>query len=361
MEKIRKFIRAAFFAAAAVTAATSCEGLFGTAPQGSIEISFSEEMVSLLRTASDSEIPDTNDFILTVTDSKGNVAYSGKYGAAPSTLMASPGSYTVSVRSAEFTEPKFSSPQFGDDCTVVVTSGSAAKVSLNCTQVNSGVKLEIASAFLTEYPQGVLYLKSSDGRLMYSYSEKRIAYFNPGSVSLILVQGTDEKTLFTRTLAAREILVMGISVTASSSGGSGMSIVVDTTRNWISDGYTLGGSSSGAGDIKNAYAVGEVEDHAGEEDVWVYGYIVGGNLSSSRCSFTPPFSSRTNLVLAAKSSCTDKEQCVSVQLAKGDIRDALNLVDHQEYLGRQIYVKGDIVTSYYGIPGVQNLSEYKFK
>ncbi|MBQ2161721.1 MAG: hypothetical protein II446_00325, partial [Bacteroidales bacterium] len=90
-------------------------------------------------------------------------------------------------------------------------------------------------------------------------------------------------------------------------------------------------------------------------------YIVGGDLSSSKCSFSPPFSSRTNLVLATKSSCKDKSLCMSVQLAKGNVRDNLNLVDHPSLVGRQIFIKGTIVEAYYGIPGVQNISEYQLK
>ena len=101
--------------------------------------------------------------------------------------------------------------------------------------------------------------------------------------------------------------------------------------------------------------------HAGESGVWVYGYIVGGDLTSSKCSFAPPFTSRTNLVLAAKSSVSDRSACISVQLAKGDIRDALNLVDHPENLGRQLYLKGDIVPAYYGLPGLQALTDFDWK
>jgi hypothetical protein len=47
-----------------------------------------------------------------------------------------------------------------------------------------------------------------------------------------------------------------------------------------------------------------------------------------------------------------------VQLQQGDIRDALNLVDNPELLGRQVFLKGNIVPSYYGLPGLQGLSEY---
>ena len=95
----------------------------------------------------------------------------------------------------------------------------------------------------------------------------------------------------------------------------------------------------------------------GEKDVWVYGYIVGGDLSSSKCSFDGPFSSRTNLVIASKSTFRDKMPCISVQLQKGDFRDMLNLVDHEDNLGRQVFLKGDIVESYFGITGIQNLSD----
>lgn len=101
--------------------------------------------------------------------------------------------------------------------------------------------------------------------------------------------------------------------------------------------------------------------HTGEEDVWVYGYIVGGDLSSSGASFTPPFKSRTNIIIAARSSTADKSSCMSVQLQKGDIRDALNLVDNPDILGDQIFLKGNIVEAYYGIPGIQGITEYEFK
>ena len=65
-------------------------------------------------------------------------------------------------------------------------------------------------------------------------------------------------------------------------------------------------------------------------------------------------------MLASKSSCREKDDCISVQLNSGKIRDALNLVDNPSLLGKKIYLKGDIVEAYYGIPGVQAISEYSF-
>ena len=126
-------------------------------------------------------------------------------------------------------------------------------------------------------------------------------------------------------------------------------------------GGLFGGDDSGRGqDKETAFSVAQAKDHVGDTDVWVYGYIVGGDLTSSKCSFEGPFSSRTNIVLATKSTCTDKESCISVQLPSGKIRDALNLVDHEDNLGRKVFLKGDIVASYYGIVGVQSVSEYSF-
>ena len=60
----------------------SCD-ILGTADsrQGELRISFAGE--SGVYTRTQGEIPDTSDFILKVTDSKGAVVYDGLYGAAP--------------------------------------------------------------------------------------------------------------------------------------------------------------------------------------------------------------------------------------------------------------------------------------
>ncbi|MBO4447357.1 MAG: DUF4493 domain-containing protein [Bacteroidales bacterium] len=360
MKKLKCF--AAAFAALILSGiCTSCSDLFGDGPsssgKASISFVFADNWDARAREAA--AMPDTNDFLLTVSSSSGEVLFNGKFGSAPETIIAAPGTYTVNAVSAEFSEPKFEAPQYGDTQVVTVLKGENALVRLSCSQINCGVKLNIQENFRMEYPDASLYLKSNDGRLMYSYSEKRTAYFRPGTISLLFSDGGAEKTLFTRALQARQVLVLTVSAAESATKG-GVQIQVDTLREWLSEQIKIGEPSS-AEDREHAYSVSDMEAHVGEEDVWVYGYIVGGDLSSTKCSFTAPFTSRTNLVLAARSSVTDRSKCVSVQLAKGDIRDALNLVDHPENLGRQVYLKGDIVASYYGLTGLQNLSEYADK
>ena len=347
------------FLLAAAAAVSSCDLTSLSKATGAINIHFVED--SQFLTKAGKQI-DTNNFILSVTDSKGASLYYGSFGSAPETIIAAAGTYTVSAKSCDFSTPLFDTPQYGDSQLVTVGAGQTCSVTLECAQINSGVRLKIDPDFLTAYPNGVFFLKSADGKLMYGYSEKRIAYFKPGNVSLVLNENNSDKTLCTRTLAAQEILTININVSnPSASSGAGIHIQLDTTRFWESETLELGGQDPDKGkDKSTAFSVGQAKDNVGASDVWVYGYIVGGDLTSSKCSFEPPFTSRTNIVIATKSSCTDKESCISVQLPTGKFRDALNLVDHEENLGKKVYIQGDIVASYYGIVGIQSIRDYSF-
>jgi len=352
----------AFAAAAAV--AVSCDSIFYPSEDGEIRIAFQQD--ALVQTRGEVSPSDTNSFLLRVTDSKGKEIYDGSYGAAPASMIVSAGTYTIKVMSSEFNAPAFSSPQYGDTQTVTVKSGEAVDVILLCRQINAGIRLNIDSKFLTAYPGGSLFLKSADGKLLYSYSEKRIAYFNPGTVYLILSNGGSDEQLLSRSLSSQEIYTINIGVSEKSTSGSGttknsITVQLDTARNWISENYVIGGSSNKGSSRDNPLSVSEARSMAGKEDVWVYGYIVGGDLSSSKASFKGPFSSRTNIVIASKSSTTDRNVCMSVQLSSGDIRNALNLVDHPENLGKTVFLRGNICSSYYGIPGIQSLTEYSFQ
>ncbi|MBO4670531.1 MAG: DUF4493 domain-containing protein [Bacteroidales bacterium] len=341
---------------AATPLLASCDSLMQTfGRQGILQVRFAEGTVPTTKSA----FPDTNDFILTIANSKGDYIYDGPYGASKDSFPLDEGTYTVTARSCDFKEPQFEMPQYGDSQVATIKSGKTTVVTLACVQLNSGIRLRIASEFVSAFPSAALILKAASGKLMYSYTEKRIAYFEPGTVNLLMTDGGQDKTLFTRRLEPQQVLTLGVNVGAEGLNG-GVQVQVDTTRNWIDDEFTIGGGGGGD-ELENALSVPDAKSHAGEQDVWVYGYIVGGDLSSSKCSFVKPFSSRTNIVLAAKSTCRDKQQCLSVQLAKGDIRDDLNLVDHPELLGRQVFLCGDIVESYYGIPGIQNISEYRLK
>ena len=349
----------------------------GTAGISGLRLGFDREAV--VETRAVAENIDTNSFILELTDSQDNVIYSGLYGDSPEQFDLPSGSYTVRAVSSDFKTPAFSSPQYGDEQCVVIPAGEVIGVKLNCVMMNCGISLNIASGFLTQYPKSSLFVKSDDGRLLYSYAEKRIAYFRPGKVSLLMLDDSESKTLMTRSLSAGDVLRLAVKVSgpASSAGqepAEGIRIAVDTTKNWIDWSYTIGGStgdSSGgsSGDSSDDYpgggfsesdamTISMAKDCVGETDVWVGGYIVGGDLTSAKASFTPPFKSRSNILLGPRSSVTSRDNCLSVQLPEGDARDALNLVDNPELLGRQVLLCGDIVESYYGLVGIKNISDF---
>ena len=308
-------------------------------------------------------IPDTSDFLLNITNASGKVVFNGKFGDCPEKMEVSAGSYTVKVQSEEFDKPAFAKPQYGDEVCVIVPSGGKADVKLSCAQINAGVQLKIDKNFLSGCPDGSLHLKSDQGKLLYSYSEKRIAYFQPGRISLIFSQGGKDEVLLSRDLQARQVLVLGVSVAQGTSdsqfqGIGGVSVSVDTSKVWLDDNYVIGGVSSKGTSCDNAMTVAQAKSDSPQEGVWVSGYIVGGDLTSASASFNPPFKSQTNILLGPKSSTTDREVCIAVQLPAGAVRDALNLVSNPDLRGRKVCLRGDVVDSYFGLVGLKSVDDY---
>lgn len=346
-------------------AAVSCQMLGvpdGDESKGELRISFNDDCVTKVVES----LPDTSDFLLTVTGADGNVVYDGKYGDSPEGMMVDSGSYTIFVRSSDFRKPAFASPQYGDEQCVVVPSGGVANVRLTCVQMNAGVLLRIDKSFLTNCPDAALFLKSSFGKLMYGYSEKRIAYFPPGQVSLMMTERNVDKVLFTRDLEARTILDIEVSSASNPEDSDdpreeSISVVVDTSRQWSHESYVVGqGGSVGKGSSpSDAMTVSQALVSAGEEDVWVSGYIVGGDLTSASASFQGPFKSKTNIILGPRSSSSSRSSCISVSLPQGVLRDDLNLLDNPSMLGKKVCLRGDIVDSYYGMVGLKNLTDYE--
>ena len=117
------------------------------------------------------------------------------------------------------------------------------------------------------------------------------------------------------------------------------------------------------GDAMIKSGVVEAKANPGLSGVWVTGYIVGGDMTSSAegISFTPPFKSSSNLAVASRAIVLSKQSCIGVALPSGKVRDTLNLVSSPENLGRQVFLKGDLVEFYYRICGLKNVKEFKWK
>ena len=335
----------------------SCSRLGEGGPTGNGWLNLSFVKGTELLTKTYLNLPDTSDFKLKISDASGKVLYDGQYGDCPESMEVQSGSYIIRVVSAEFTKPVFNAPQFGDEQCVKVTGNAVSDVRLLCRQMNSGVRLNISPDFLEKCPDATLHLKSSAGKLMYSYSEKRTAYFMPGQVSLVYSSGGTDEILMVKELEANEMLTVGVSVPAGSKT-AGLSLQVDTSRVWLSDECVIGSGKSGD-DMYEALSVAQARESVGQSDIWVCGYIVGGDLTSASASFEKPFKSNTNILLGPRSSTKDRSVCLSVQLSSGDLRDALNLVDNPHLLGKRVCLRGDIVSAYYGLPGMKNLEMYE--
>ncbi|WP_186579673.1 5'-nucleotidase C-terminal domain-containing protein [Aquibacillus kalidii] len=91
----------------------------------------------------------------------------------------------------------------------------------------------------------------------------------------------------------------------------------------------------------------------------VKGYIVGTTESKTSFTHNAPFETSTNLAIADSASETDPSKLLPVQLPKGSVRDALNLQDNPDLLGKEVYLKGSL-EAYFTIPGLKNVSEYSF-
>lgn len=354
MRKILLFVLAALM--------MSCESGWnrGECP---VYLSFSEDyqmlVTSLLTKGDDMVLPDTNDFILSIVESEsGDILFEGLYGDRPSKLLLVEGNYLFGVYSTEFDAPTFSTPLFGDQQRVSV-DGSGVTISFRCAQLNSGVKLSFDEKFRNHFSGSEMVLRQDENRLEYPFTESRTAYFNSGKVEIVLVTGESERQILSRNLEGGVVLTVNFSVDLSEGCDADYHIAVDTARVWIVEDYIYGKERDGS--IKSrSLNVSDVENMAGSEDVWVKGYIVGGDLTSSSASYTAPFTSRTNILISDLPSVISREGCASVELKSGTIRDELNLVDHATFLGEMVYVKGDIVESYFGLPGIKSLSEYSF-
>lgn len=334
---------------------TSCQDFF-SGRKGSLEVRIEPSSGPQSRSGSE-PLPHTDDFILKIQDPDGRLIHNGRFGDSPERLELTPGNYTVSAYSCEFEAPAFAKPQYGDSQLVAVRSDERVCAELFCSQTNSGIRLEAEDSFKDSFPDADIYIRSSSGELLYSYEEQRIAYFPPGKLTVVMEENGNYHNLFSRTLKEQQILRIRLAASEAEDSG-GISIQLDSSRNWLSENYIYGDDNSG--EIWDAYDVSEARENAEKKDVWVYGYIVGVATGTGRIDFEAPFDKNTNLVLGLRSVTSDKEYCLSVELKSGAIREELNLCDNPELKGQLIYIKGDLVSAYYGIPGLKNVEEYQF-
>jgi len=355
---------------------TSCTGFTFTdedahSGKGELALSFTKVNAITKTTAlSARTFPDSNSFMLRIQRVGGDIIYNGKYGERPSSFKLAPGSYDVEVFSNNFSLPEFDSPSYGDSGTVVIEENKVTTLSFMCRQSNGAVKLGFTPAFLARFAGHVPEIEDSKGYKVYPYSEDRFLYLNPGDVVIKLrdpdaASGSGLFIITRKRLSAREMVTVNLHSSSGESGGGGgpggessviTGIQIDTTSVWISEDIVVGDKRDGSS-RERAVTVDEIAGFVGAKGIWVSGYVAGYLTTASLIS-SPPFENETNIAIAPFSGSVNRSLCAGVSLSAGGVRDALNLKTNPANLGKRIWIKGSIVESYFGLKGVNSVTDY---
>ncbi len=118
----------------------------------------------------------------------------------------------------------------------------------------------------------------------------------------------------------------------------------------------------GTGTKDDPYDVPKARNLQGQSiSGWVKGFIIGSVksgvtsvTSAADFDFAAPFSSATNVVLAASKDETDYNNCIIVNLPSGSpLRAAVNLLDNPDNLKKELNVLGTLRT-YFGMAGLRD-------
>ena len=295
---------------------------------------------------------DTNNFILSIYSQYGTKIYDGKYGLRPTDIVVVPGAYDVKIYSTKLKAPAFDTPVYGDEQTVVVKANSSVSVVLQCRQVNSAVRISFTDQFKKQYPGNGVLLKDENGEIEYQYSDYRFCYLTPGKFELFYKNSTEDTLLFTREIPASQMLSLNLSY-APHNKSAALNISLDTSRLWKVENFNAG--------LKiptGAVTIDQAKQMIGEKNVMVFGFILGGDVTENTIRVKPPFSSRTNLIIATSMKERNRYNMFAVELPSGEVRDGLNLVSNRELLGSAVVIIGNIVESYYGYPGIKSTKSY---
>jgi hypothetical protein len=115
-----------------------------------------------------------------------------------------------------------------------------------------------------------------------------------------------------------------------------------------------------SGDFDDPFSVSYAIANNSGSGKWVQGYLVGvmeTNVDPFTASFSGPFATNSNVLIANSPSETSVANCLIVQLPFGDIRTAVNLVTNSSNLGKEIKLRGNL-TAYFSSPGMRDTDGY---
>lgn len=297
---------------------------------------------------------DTNKFNLSIYSQDGIKVYEGKYGKKPQEIVVTPGAYDIKLYSDDFNTPAFAFPLFGDEQTVLVEENEAIVVKMLCKQLNAGMRLSFTDDFKKKFPGTGVKLKDMNGEISYPYSVYDYCYFKPGPVELLYSRSSGDTLLFTRPLSPAQMISLNLIYSPGNSNQvSAFKVELDTVRMWETDHFNVG--------LKiptGALTIEQAKERVGEKNITVFGFILAGDATTTAMRIAPPFTSKTNIVIASSMLERNRNNCFVVELPSGKVRDGLNLVENAHLLGSAVIVTGEIASSYYGYTGIKGTKSY---
>ncbi|MDD4492141.1 MAG: DUF6359 domain-containing protein, partial [Bacteroidales bacterium] len=161
--------------------------------------------------------------------------------------------------------------------------------------------------------------------------------------------------LFSKTIAARDMLTVNVRLAGADSASFGSGILIDSTSYWVTDSLLVGSNDGSTKD--KAIPVQRLQEYIGLK-VWVTGFIVGGDLTTTAIKFDLPFNTKSNLAIASEPGIRERAGCYSVSLPSGTIQTTFNLVDNPANMGKKVWVKGTVNAKYLGLVGIESTTEF---
>jgi hypothetical protein len=121
------------------------------------------------------------------------------------------------------------------------------------------------------------------------------------------------------------------------------------------------GEPSGQGTFDDPYNVAHAISFNSGNGVWVEGYIIGvmEDMDGSNAPvYGPPFVRTTNILIADDPDEREEIRIMPVQLPIGRAREAINLAENPENLGKPVKLKGNLGAYFVPRPGLRDVSGY---
>jgi hypothetical protein len=231
-----------------------------------------------------------------------------------------------------------------------------------CTQANAGLRIVYEPEFKLLYELYSVVVSGQDGSLIYQKDEERAGYFAPGALQIALSVEGAEPVQITKNVIARDMLVLKVlpvQVSGGTMGSIELQLSVDTSRVWRREEWKPGASPNDGLTLATAYTVAEAQALGTAENVWVCGYIVGGDASSSAFKAAPPFTANSNLVIADSPVEQVRANCMAIELpsSPASLRATFGMpANGAALLGQRAWFRGNI-DAYFGYVGLRATKE----